>query len=49
MNQYLQKFSAEITSGLYIMAAKKVLNSDISSPDSVYNGMSIGNSIRHKC
>ena len=48
MNQYLQTFSAVITSGLCIMAAKKVLNSDISSPNSVYNGMFIGNSIRHK-
>ena len=27
------------------MAANKVLNSDLSSPNSVYNGMSIGNSL----
>ena len=47
MNQYLQKCSAKITTGLRIIAAYKVLNSDFSSPNSVYNGMSIGNSIRH--
>ena len=36
MNQYLQKCSAKITSGLRIMAANEVLNSEIASPNSVY-------------
>ena len=41
MNQYLQKC------GLRIKAANKVINSALSSPNSVYYlGMSIGNSIR---
>ena len=35
MNQYLQKCSAKITSGLRIMAANKVLSSDLSGPNSV--------------
>ena len=47
INQYLQKCSAKITSGLRSMAANKVLNSDLSNPSSVYNRMSIGNSISH--
>ena len=49
MNQYSQHFSAAIIFGLFIMAAKKVLNSDISSLKSVYNGICIGNSTGHKC
>ena len=32
---------------LRIMAANKVRNYALSSPNSVYNGMSIGNSFRH--
>ena len=47
MNQYLQKCNAKITSGLCLMTANKVLNSDLSSPNSVSNGMLIGNSICH--
>ena len=47
MNQYLQKCSANITSGVHVMAANKKLTSDLSSPNSVYNGMTIGNSISH--
>ena len=47
MNKYLQTCSANITSGLRIMVADKVIKSSLSSPNSVYNGMSIGNSIRH--
>ena len=39
INQYLQKRSAKITSGLHIMAANKMLNSYLPSPNSVYNGM----------
>ena len=35
MNQYLQKGSAKMISGLPIMAANKVLNSDFSSHNSV--------------
>ena len=48
VNQYLQKCSAKIISGLLIIAANKMLNSDLSSTNSVYNGKSIGYSIRHR-
>ena len=42
-----QRRFRNVTSGLRIMAANKVLNYDLSSPNSVYNGMIIGTSIRH--
>ena len=38
MNQYLQKCSAKITSGVCIMAANKVINSALSSPISDAKG-----------
>ena len=47
MNQYVQTCSAKFNSSLRTMAANKVINSALSSPNSVYKGMSIGNSIRH--
>ena len=40
------KLSSKITFGLRIMAANKVLKSNLSSSNSVYSGMSIENSIR---
>ena len=43
MVQHFKKCSSTIASGLRIKAAKTVLNSDISGPNSLCNGMFIGN------
>ena len=45
MFQHFQNCSSTVASGLQINAAQKVLNSDISGPNSVCNGMFIGNSM----
>ena len=42
-----KKCSAKLISGLRIMAANRVINSALSSPNSVYSVMSIVNSVHH--